>query len=417
VRFLILTQYYAPEIGAPQTRLWSMSNELKRLGHELEVVTSLPNYPRGKIFSGYQRTFYRREILDGITVHRVWLYPALGSGFRRMLNYGSFTVTSLFGLFFVKKPDYIFVEAPPLFLSLPAYIAGLWYRAPFILNVADLWPDAAVEGGILKDGILLRMLYAIERWSYRKAAYINAVTEGIRESLLRKKDVPSRKVLFLPNGVDTDRFQPSPADLDLKKKLGLEGKKIILWAGTLGFAHGLDYVLQAAGLLRGNPEIHFLFLGDGSARSTLQQLSKKLELRNVSFHDPVPSAHLPPFFSIAEAGLASLLGTAIHDGARPSKIFPVLASGKPVIFVGRGEAARLVQDANAGIVVPPEDPEALANAILQFIEKPEWIEELGKNGRSFVKLNFEWSKLTREWVAQLNNQSERERLATVETRI
>ncbi len=334
MKFLILTQYFPPEIGGAPTRLLSIATELKRMGHGVEVVTGLPNYPRGKFFPGYERCLYRREVREGVTVHRVWLYPATGGGLQRMLNYVSFTFTSLFGILRANRPDYIFVESPPIFLSLPARMAGIFWGVPFVFNVSDMWPDIIVEGGFLKEGRLVHWMRILESWSYRKAAYVNAVTEGIRQSLLSQKSVPPEKVLFLPNGADTVRFQPRPPDESLKAKLGLEGKKIILWAGTIGFAHGLENVLQVAKMLEEAPEIHFLFVGDGSAKSSLVRLREDMRLRNVTFLDPVPLEQLPPYFSIAEAGLSSLISIPLYDGARPSKFFPILASGKPLIFVG-----------------------------------------------------------------------------------
>lgn len=401
MRILMLTQYFAPEIGGPQTRLAAMCAELQRLGHDVEVVTGFPNYPRGKIFPGYRNALYRREVRHGFTIHRVWLYPAMGGGIGRMINYASFAATSIYGLMRAAKPDYIFVESPPLFLAISAYVAGRLRGAPFIFSVADLWPDAIVEGGFLQDGFLMRCLSAIEKWSYRKAAYVNAVTEGIRDALLHKKSLPSEKVLFLPNGVDTVRFRPRSEDATLKKVYGLEGKRVILWTGTLGYAHGLENVLQAAQLLKDRPEIHFLFVGDGSAKATLQKTARTLRLSNVTFRDPVPVEELPPFLSLADCGIASLLNIPIHEGARPSKIFPVLASGKPLIFVGKGECARLVQQAGAGLVVTPGDPCALAQAVLQLTSDPESARTLGMRGRQFVEANLQWSKLISAWLDQI----------------
>jgi glycosyltransferase involved in cell wall biosynthesis len=388
-----------------------MAAELKGLGHEVEVVTGFPNYPRGRIFPDYRGAFYRREIRDRVVVHRVWLYPAMGEGIKRMLNYASFALTSIYGLMRAAKPDYIFVESPPLLLAISAYIAGRLRGAPFIFSVADLWPDAIAEGGFVKDGFLMSCLAALENWSYRKAAYVNAVTEGIRDSLLHKKSVPVEKILFLPNGVDIIRYQPRSADLALKRTLGLEGKQIVLWAGTLGYAHGLENVLQAARLLSNRSDVHFLFVGDGSARASLEQLTQNLHLSNVTFRDPVPVEQLPPYFSIAESGLASLSDIPIHDGARPSKIFPFLASGKPLIFVGRGEGARLVQQAGAGIVVAPGDPSALAGAVLQIISDPEAAQILGRRGREFVEENLQWSKLISTWIDKVKLTSAPPRIA------
>src|SRR5208282_3491776 len=279
-------------------------------------------------------------------------YPAVGGGLKRMLNYASFTLTSFYGLFRSKRPDYIFVESPPLFLSFPAFIAGLFWGSPFIFHVADLWPDVIVDGGFMKEGLVIRCLRMVERWSYRRAAYVNTVTDRIVKVLREQKSVPAQKLLFLPNGADTERFKPSPPDEELKSHLGLQGKQILLWAGTLGYAHGLENVLHAVKLLEGEPGIHFLFVGDGSARAGLLRLQETLHLKNVTFHAPVPLDQVPSFYSISFAGLASLIDIPIYEGARPSKVFPVLSSAKPLIFVGKGEAAQLVQRAAAGIVVP-----------------------------------------------------------------
>jgi colanic acid biosynthesis glycosyl transferase WcaI len=405
MRFLILTQYFPPEIGGAQTRLYSIAAELRRMGHEVEIVTAMPNYPKGRVFPGYEGCFYRREVCDGNVIHRVWIYPATGRGFQRMLNYASFTLFSIFGIFRARKPDYIFVESPPLFLSASAWLAGLVWRAPFIFNVADLWPDVALESGHIQDGFLVRCMAAIEKWSYKKAAYVSAVTEGIRESLLTRKSVPSEKLLFLPNGADTLHFAPRPPDTLLKRQLGLEGKKVVLWAGTLGPAHGIEYILGAAKLLEEHREIHFLFVGDGSERRALEQKRDLMRLSNVTFLDAVSIDRLPPYYSIAEVGLSSLTNIPLHNGARPSKILPVLASGKPLIFAGCGETARLIERANAGIVVPPENSEILASAILQLLGNPGLTEELGRNARQFVEANFQWSQLIANWITQFESRS------------
>lgn len=412
MKLLILTQYFSPEVGAPQTRLLAMSRVLRKLGHEVEVVTAFPNYPEGRIFPGYGRSLYRRELHDGVTIHRVWLYAALGGGFKRMWNYASFAITSVLGLLRSRKPDYIFIESPSLLLTLPGYLFSRIWGISYILNVADLWPDSVREKGFLKQGPLIEWIAWLERWSYKKAAYVNAMTEGMRETLLREKGLPPEKVLFLPNGVDTSLYRPRPEDTDLKNRLGLQGKKIILYAGTQGHAHALEHVLRAAKLLENQPEIHFLFLGNGSARAGLEELHKELHLRNVTFRDPISIEQLPPYFSIAECGLSSLRDLPLFDGARPAKVFPVLASGKPLIFVGRGEGAQLVERAKAGIVVPPANPEALVEAVNQLMSDPSLAQELGKNGREFVQANLQWSKLIGDWMANLaKSQGRREMIA------
>jgi colanic acid biosynthesis glycosyl transferase WcaI len=401
LRFLFLTQYYSPEIGAAPTRLQNVVEQLIQLGHEVEVVTARANYPHGRFVDGQGHKLYVRERRHGVFVHRVWIYPAIGGGFRRLANYASFAITSLLGLFRATKPDYIFVESPPLTTFFPALIAKSIWSVPYIFNVSDLWPDAAVENGFLTVGSFFRILLMLEAWTYRKASYVNAVTEGIQKKLLFDKNVSAEKVLFLPNGVDAARYQWREPDLELKKRLGLEGKEVILWAGTIGHAHGLENVLLAAKHLERHSRIHFLFLGDGSSRPQLEQMKMALDLDNVTFQDPVPMEDLPPFYSIARCGLASLKPLPSHDGARPSKIFSVLASGKPLIFVGRGECARLIESARAGIVVPPGKPDLLAAEIVRLMSDSTAIRQLGENGRRYVIANFQWSTIVSEWLNSL----------------
>jgi colanic acid biosynthesis glycosyl transferase WcaI len=403
MNFLILTLYFPPEIGAAPTRLDAMARELVKLGHTVEVVTGMPNYPQGRIFPGYRGSLYRKELRDGVTIHRVWLYPTVGRGFGRLLNYLSFSLLSLYGLFKAKKPDYLFVESPPLTLSGPGNIYGYLRKVPLILNVADLWPDTLVEMGLLGPGTTLDLLYMLERWAYNKATFVNAVTEGLRNSLHNDKGLVADKLLFLPNGVDTERHAPLVADEAFKNSLGLKGNKILLYSGTLGRAHALENVLEAARLLKNEPDIHFLFLGDGSERPSLEEMKRKFRLENVSFHDPVRSEKLAPFQSIADCGLVSLRNLPIFEGARPSKMFPLLAAGKPLVFCGHGEGARLVKEAKAGIVVPPDDPQALATAISELLRNRALLKELATNGRRFVEEHYEWRKLVGKWVHDLEH--------------
>jgi colanic acid biosynthesis glycosyl transferase WcaI len=402
MKILFLTQYFPPEVGAAQTRLQSMVEELRDLGHSVEVVTAFPNYPHGRIATAYRGSFYRHEISSGVDIHRVWLFPAMGSGLLRMLGFLSFSLTSLWGLFRANTPDYLFVESPPPMLALPAFIYSRIRGVPFILNIADLWLDTVQEFGLLKKGWLANLLFRLEKCSFDKAAYVNAVTDGNYEILLRKKGVPADKLLYLPNGVNTRKFQPQPADGSLISKLALPDKKIILYAGTLGAAHGLTSVLEAAKLLENEADIHFLFLGDGSARKDLQKMQVEMGLRNVSFRDPVPVEDVPTYYSIATCGLASLRNVPIFESARPSKVFPAMACGKPLIFAGSGEMARLLRSANAGLVIPSETPRALADAVLRLARDSEFATQLGANGRRFVEDHHQWSKLVGRWIASLD---------------
>ncbi|GIW33099.1 glycosyltransferase family 4 protein [Meiothermus sp.] len=400
MRFLFLTQYFPPEIGAAQVRLASVVRELVRLGHEVEVVTALPNYPTGRIFADYRGKFALEETWEGVRVQRTWLYPAMGTGVRRLLNYFSFAATSLWALLRARKPDFIFVESPPLFLSITAFLASRWFRVPFIFNVADLWPDSVRQLGLMKEGPLLRLAAGLERWSYQKATYVTAVTEGIQKILLTEKGLPSHKVVYLPNGVDTTLFRPLPPDQALAKELGLEGKKVILYAGNHGYAHGLEVALQAAQHLS-NPDIVLVLIGDGSEKKRLMEMAQEMALRNVRFLDPQPPAYIARLYSLAVAGLSTLRDSPLFEMTRPVKIFAGMSCAKPIVYVGKGEGARLIETAQAGLVSPPENPEALARHILQIVDEPQLAQRLGENGRRYVEEHLSWSSLIQSWLESL----------------
>ena len=247
-----------------------------------------PTIPLAEYFPSIRGEFYREEEWEGLTIRRVWLYAASGSNLKRLLNYASFAFTCLFGLARSEKPDYIFVDSPPLFLGVSGWIAAQWWNAPLIFNVADLWPDSVRDLGVMRDGVLLRLSYRLERWIYRNSTMITAVTEGIRDTLLRTKRIPPEKVLFLPNGVDTTLFRPAAPDETLKRELGLTGKKIILYAGNHGYAGAVEQILYAAQCLHHETSLHFLLIGEGPEKQKLIELAAQLGSSNVTFHDQVP---------------------------------------------------------------------------------------------------------------------------------
>ncbi|HEX4643696.1 MAG TPA: glycosyltransferase family 4 protein [Candidatus Acidoferrales bacterium] len=405
MKFLILTQFFAPEIGASQVRLGYLCRELTAAGHQVQIVTGMPHHPAGRIFPGYRGHFYLREEWEGITVHRVWLYAASGSNRKRLLSYASFVMTCLFGMWRAEKPDYVFVDSPPLFLGVSGWLAARLWSVPLIFNVADLWPDSVRDLGVMKDGALVKCAYALERWIYRQSTMVTAVTQGIRDSLLNIKMIPADKVLFLPNGVDTSLFRPSAPDQGLKDRLGLAGKRVILYAGNHGYAGAVETVLYAAERLRQDPSYHFLLVGEGPEKRKLIELAANLGLQNVTFHPQVPLGAVPAFVSISELAVITLRKSQVMAGARPAKTFVMMAGGKPIVMAAEGEAARLMQSAGAGIVVPPEDHESLANAIRTLLTHPEIAAEMGASGRKYVELNFQWSSLVRNWIAQLSKAS------------
>ncbi|RKZ80944.1 MAG: glycosyltransferase WbuB, partial [Candidatus Parabeggiatoa sp. nov. 3] len=277
-----------------------------------------------------------------------------------------------------------------------------WWRVPFIFNVADLWPDTVKALGLMHEGFALRIAEKLERWLYRKANYVTVVTESVRQILINEKQVPAHKVLLLPNGVDTQLFQPQPADAAFRASLGLpEDKHLILYAGTHGYAHGMEVILQAAQLLT-ETNVLFLCVGGGSDKARIQQLCEQKALKNVLFWDSQPPELIARLYSLALAGLSTFRDSKWLECTRPAKTLPIMASGKPVLFSSAGEGAQLVAEAQAGIVVAPGDDKGLANAVRRLINDPAYATQLGNNGRAYVEKHLQWSKVVASWLLELS---------------
>jgi glycosyltransferase involved in cell wall biosynthesis len=401
MRFLILTQYFLPETGAPQVRLAAMIRELLRLGHTVEVVTALPNYPQGEIFPDYWGHFYHKELWEGVCVHRVWMYAATGAGIKRLFNYFSFMITAMWGLRKAGKPDYLFVESPPLFLGITGYLFAKRWRAKMIFNVADLWPETVKALGLMRDGLALRLAEKLEAWLYRKANYVTVLTESVRHKLINDKQIPAHKVLLLPNGVDTKMFKPQPADMGWRASLGIPADKhLILYAGTHGYAHGMEVILEAASLLT-DTNVVFLLIGGGSEKKRLQQLCEQSGLANVLFRAPQPPECIAQLYSLTIAGIATVRDFSLLKYICSAKALPIMACGKPVLYSGAGDGAQLITNAKAGIVIAPGDSKGLAEAVRNLVNDPDNAAKLGSNGRAYVKKHLLWSIVVANWVRQL----------------
>ncbi len=406
-RLVLLTQYFEPEVGAPQVRLAAVVQELTRRGVEVEVVTALPNHPEGRIREDYRRRLMVTEHRHGARVVRVWMLAASGAGIRRMLSYISFAITSVVGLLRCRRPDVVLVESPPPFLFATARLVGLFWRRPIVFNVADLWPDSAVKLGLLDDGPLLRCMYWFESWVYRRSANVIAVTEGLRDVLLDDKHVPAEKVSFLPNGVDVQLFRHRSPDEELRTRYAPAGQQIVVYAGTVGLAHGVEVAVDAMALVaRRHPEAVLLIVGAGSGLASVQERIIASGVSNVVLVPPVPIETVARIYTIAVAGLSTLKDNPLFEGTRPSKVFPVLAAELPVVYSGAGEGARLIADHGVGIVCPPEDAAALAAAIERVLEHPDEAREMGRRGRALVVDAFSWSALVDSWISQMGWQTE-----------
>jgi len=388
-------------MGAPQARLHELAVGLIKRGHEVTVLTAMPNYPVGKIFPGYGGLI-RREVIDGVQVIRTAIYPTQTAKlFPRLINYFSFVISSLsIGGWYLKQADYLLTESPPLFLGIAGYFLSHWKRARWIFNVSDLWPESAVRLGIIHDGLALRISEALEAFCYRKAWGITGQSKSTIQNIQQR--FPGVRTHHFSNGVDTQLFQPEQPSVEARKPIaGWEDSIIAIYAGLHGHAQGLDQVLEAAYELQNRTELQFIFLGDGPEKGLLIEQARRLNLRNVHFLDPVPRDHMPKVLAAADICIIPL--KAYIPGAVPSKIYEAMATAKPIVLVAESEPADIVLSHQAGLAVKPADISNLSAAILKLVEHPELRDVIGKAGRKAAENHFDRSKIIDKFVEFISN--------------
>jgi len=413
-RWLILSQYYPPEIGAPQIRLRSLVRVLKSFGLDLRVLTAMPNYPAGKTFEGYVGRWKLREEIDGVPVQRTWVYAGTGrSAVVRLANYFSFTFTSLIAALTGPRPDVMFVESQPLSLGLVAILMKWLRGVPYIYNVPDLQVEVAEQMGFIRNRILLRVAKALEDFFIHQAWNVSTVTHGFIEHFERR-GLPRTKLSFLPNGADIDFLAPKPASARLLNRWHLQGKKIFVYVGTHAYYHGLETLLEAAALLK-DPDIVVLMIGDGPERARLQNFAADKKLGNVIFGQS-PYEEMDELYSIAYASIATLRKIGVAQQMRLSKVFPSLACGVPVIYSGAGEAAELLQRQQCGVVVAPEEPQLLALEMTQLANDRSRRDHMGQAGRSLVEREYSWSAIVSRWLSEIGALADEQAVATVDSR-
>lgn len=386
---VIHSQYYPPEIGAPQTRLHELALRLLQNGMSVTVLTAMPNYPLGHIYDGYGG-WTGTENLDGIQVIRSMIHPYQGMGMiQRLFSYFSFAFSSLWvGFWKVKNADIIFTESPPLFLGLAGFILSRLKHARWIFNVADLWPLSAVELGLIsQNGSGKRLGSALEKFIYRKAWMVTCQSRGILNNIQER--FPGIKTYHLPNGVDTIFFKPAN-----QYQSGEEFK--ITYAGLHGLAQGLDQILMAAHEISTLENITFTLIGDGPERTKLIQNAKELALESVHFSTPIPKNKVPEELQKADAVIVPLKTQL--TGAVPSKLYEAMAVGKPVILIAAGEAAQIVCDSQCGIIVSPGDVKGLVSAIRYLKTHPVECAQMGKNGREASVHNHDRNCIAEDFI-------------------
>jgi colanic acid biosynthesis glycosyl transferase WcaI len=379
MRILILSQWYPPE---PALLLQELAQTLVAAGHAVTVLTGYPNYPTGQLYPGYHLRLWQREILAGVPVVRVPLYPEHSpSAVRRALNYLSFAVSSaLLGPWLIKRPDVIFVYHPPLTVGLPAVFLGSFWRVPFVYQVQDLWPETLSATGMLNNRSVLDWVGGFANWVYGRAHRLLVISPGFKRNLLAK-GVPSSKIQFIPNWVDTEVYHPAKPDPDLADELCLSGRFNIMFAGNLGEAQGLETVIDAADRLQDLTEVQFVIVGEGIALPRLQQTVQARCLNNVCFLNRRPASAMSGLYALADVLLVHLKDDPLFRITIPHKTLAYLAAGKAILAAVSGDVAELVTEEGAGVVCPPSDAMALAEAVrrLYALEHDE-LRQMGERG-------------------------------------
>jgi glycosyltransferase involved in cell wall biosynthesis len=400
-RILVLSQYYAPEPGAPPIRLGAMTRELKKLGVDVAVVTGMPNYPKGVIFDAYRGKLTMREEVEGVSVRRVWLYPASGRGaIKRLANYLSFTATAAVALVAEGGVDLVFVEAQPITLAVPALLNQLLRGVPYVYNTPDLQVEYAAEDRWVGVRALVGAAKVLEQQLMKRALSVTTVTHAFIEHFVKERDLPLSHFTFLPNGADTERLYPSPRDAELALKLGVGDRKVFTFAGTHAPYQGIEVILEAAALLRDRSDIVFLMVGEGPMRQPLIDRARAEGLENVLFRSS-PFHEMRALMSLTTASLVVLRPLGISKMMRLSKAVPPLACGVPIIYAGWGETASIVQREQVGFTVEPGDARRLADAVLTLADNPARRDELGRRGRALVEREMSWAFIVRDWVRQI----------------
>jgi glycosyltransferase involved in cell wall biosynthesis len=392
VRILVLSHYYPPEVNAPAQRTYEHCVRWAKAGHDVTVITCAPNCPGGVVFAGFKNRFRRQvEQSDGVRVIRVWTYLAPNAGtVRRVVNFLSYLVSAVLATLRLPRPDVVVATSPQFFCGWAGVIVSRLKRAPFVLEIRDIWPESIETVGAIRNRPLLRCLEWLERRMYLAARHIVTVGEGYRAKILAKADVHDR-ISVITNGVDLRFFVPAQPDPRFLHMWDLEGKFVCSYVGTIGMAHGLNVVLEAARILqaKGRRDIAFCLVGDGALRKQLEQQSARDNLRGlVVFTGMQPKEEIPAILASSDACLIHLRKSDLFTTVMPSKIFETMAMARPIIMGVCGEARDIVMDAGAGIAMEPDSATSLVEAVETLADDREFASRQGRAARDYVAARF-----------------------------
>ena len=403
MHILFLTDNFPPEVNAPASRTFEHCREWIRAGHEVTVITCAPNFPKGRVFDGYENRWRHEEIVDGIRVIRVWSYITANEGFlKRTLDYLSFMASAILASGRVRKVDIIIATSPQFFTAVAGFAVSVLKGRPWIFELRDLWPESIRAVGAMSDGPVLGMLERLELFLYRRARRIVTVTHAFKHNLI-KRGLPENKIAVVTNGADLSRYKPLEKDTSLEASLELKGRFVAAYIGTHGMAHALDTLLEAASALKRKHEnlpITILMLGDGAEKVRLKEKASALDLDNVIFIDSVPKSEVHRYWSLCDVAIIHLRRTDLFKTVIPSKLFEGMAMGIPVIHGVEGESAEIVRSHGIGVTVQPENAGAMTAAIVDLYEREDLRNNYVENALRTAP-QYDRSKLAQDMLAEI----------------
>jgi len=393
MHILLIHQYFVSPNEAGGTRHFELARYLIKKGHKITIIGSTISYLTGTSSSKYRRKILVRENIEGINIIRTYAYSGINKSYNnRLISFITFMISSIIAGLFVKNIDVIIASSPQIFVGISGYVVKKMKRVPFIFEIRDLWPKFAIDTGVLMSPLLIKLSNILEKFIYKKADYFIINSPGFYEHL-DKFDIQKDKIFLIPNGVDTKIFRPDKKYNRVRKDLNLEKNFIVLYSGAHGLANCLETVIESARLLSNNPNIKFLFVGDGKEKRNLILLRDKYKLKNVIFVDAQPKSRIPEFCNAADVCLATLKKLNAFKTTYPNKLFDYMACGRPIILAINGVARELIEEAKAGEFVAPENPKQLACTILKFYYNRDLIEKYGINARKYVVKYFDREKI------------------------
>ena len=385
MHILFFTDNFPPEVNAPASRTYEHAKEWVKHGHNVTVLTCVPNFPRGLVYEGYTNKLWQKETIDGIRVIRLWTYIAANEGFfKRLLDFLSFMLVSFFASFFIRRVDLVIGTSPQFFTIVSAWMTSVFKMSPFIFELRDLWPESVRAVSAVKYSWLIDLFEKLELFMYRRADAIISVTNSFKQNLV-SRGIENEKIHVVTNGVDTSLFAARSKDLNLIEKLGLHDKFVVGYIGTHGLAHGLSSVLEAAKFIQLDKVkrgIHFVFLGDGAEKEKLKNLSSKLDLQNVTFLDSVERDEVTRYWSVLDLSIVHLRKAELFKTVIPSKIFECMCMGIPILHAVEGESADIIVKTGAGVLVEPGNSYEIAAQIKALSEDCEFLSNMAEKSKA-----------------------------------